>query len=86
MTLSPKQRWSAPRKVVWWIFVGCLALLSLFFFLMALYEFKLTGRVNLDPVFHAIICSAAALGFFKIQQHPEWILDSEGKTRPLFRR
>jgi hypothetical protein len=24
--------------------------------------------------------------FFKIKQHPEWLLDSEGKGRPLFRR
>ena len=86
MTPSLKQRWSTAKSVFWWILAGCLALLSILFFVLALYEFKLVGRVNLRLVFHAIFDAVAALGVFKIKQHPEWLLDSEGRSRPLFRR
>ncbi len=68
------------------MFTGCFALLSLFFFVMILYNLKLVGRVNLRLAFDAIISCIAALGFFKIRQHPEWMLDSEGRDRPWFRR
>ena len=65
---------------------GCNALLSVFFFMITLYDLKLVGRVNVRLVFHTIICCVTALGAIKIEQHPEWLLDSEGRARPLFRR
>jgi len=53
---------------------------------IALYDFKLTGRVNLDPVFHAVICCVAALAYIKIKQQPARIADYEERIRRLFRR
>lgn len=86
MTPSPKQRWSTPRKAVWWILAICLALLSVGYFVLTLYNLKVVGRLDLDPVFHTVICAVAALGCFKIKQHPEWLMDSEGRSRSWFTR
>ena len=72
--------------VFWWMSAGFFVLSSLFFFVMTLFLLKLVGRLSLRLIFDSII--SCVLGFLmaKIKQHPEWMLDSEGRSRPWFRR
>jgi len=86
MTSNRTGAWSPAMRAIRSALAACLSLLSLFFLVIALYEFKLTGRVNLTPVFHAVICCVAALAYIKIKQHPARIADYEERIRRLFRK
>jgi len=73
-------------RVIWTLLAGCLSFLSISFLAMAFYLYRVTGRVEFDPIVHTVICGLAALGSVKIKQHPEKIAEYEARIRTLLKR
>jgi hypothetical protein len=86
MTPSYREGWSTPMRVFFWAVAVINALLSLLFFVLTVYEFGLTKRVNFHTVFHGVLCCVVAVGSVKIQQHPEKVADYEDRIRAFFQR